>query len=217
MYTLSANFATGNGPPGGEGGDGEMELQISVNGVQQADWKTVFPDFQNKANFHNWKPYPAFAKLTLEKGTSVIKFQAPFKHLNLDYVEFVLEGAGGVGASGASAGGAAGAATGGTSAGGAIGAGGTVAGSSGGTTTSTGESGSSTTTTSGGGGTGSIAGSTSTAGTTAAAGTGTITNAGSVDSSGCALGKRSPGVLFSLGALLGLSLALRARRRAARR
>jgi hypothetical protein len=217
MYTLSANFATGNGPPGGEGGDGDMELQISVNGVQQADWKTVFPDFQNKANFHNWKPYPAFAKLTLEKGISVIKFQAPFKHLNLDYVQFTLDGAGGGGAGGASAGGAAGAGTGGTtSTGGALGTAGTLAGGSGGTTTGTGESGTTTTTTSGGGAS-SVAGSTSTAGSTTVAGTSPTTNADSGDSSGCALGKRVPSTLFSLGALLGLSFAMRSRRRAARR
>jgi hypothetical protein len=217
MYTLSANFATGNGPPGGEGGDGEMELQIFVNGVQQADWKTVFPDFQNKANFHNWKPYPAFAKLNLEKGIAVIKIQAPFKHLNLDYVQFALEGAGGVGAGGMSAGGAAGASAGGTAgAGGVTGTAGTTpAGGSGGTPTTTGESGSTTTTS---GGAGSIAGSTPTAGTTAAAGT-PATNVDSGDTAGgcgCALGKRGPGALFSLGALLSLVLGMSARRRTRR-
>lgn len=112
MYTLSSSFATGNGPPGGEGGDGEMQLLISVNGVQQADWKATFPDYQNKANFHNWKPYPAFAMLSLEAGLQVIQFKAPFKHLNLDYVQFDLVGGegngGGSGTSGgATAGGAA--------------------------------------------------------------------------------------------------------------
>jgi hypothetical protein len=130
-YTLSSSFATGNGPPGGEGGDGEMQLLISVNGVQQADWKVTFPDYQNKANFHNWKPYPAFAMLTLEAGLQVIQLKAPFKHLNLDYVQLDLVGgegntggAGGTGG-GATAGGAASTA-GSTSSGGANNAGGAV-------------------------------------------------------------------------------------------
>jgi MYXO-CTERM domain-containing protein len=89
-----------------------MELVIFVNGTQQADWKTTFPDYQNKANFHLWKAYPNFAELTLEAGLSVIKFQAPFKHLNLDYVDVALEG----GATGGS-GGTGGTANGGTAAG----------------------------------------------------------------------------------------------------
>lgn len=120
-YQLSASFSTGNGPPGGEGGDGEMELIIFVNGTQQADWKTTFPDYQNKANFHNWKAYPNFAELTLEAGPAVIKFQAPFKHLNLDYVDVALEGgdSGGAGGAGGSANGGSGGAAAGTETGGA--------------------------------------------------------------------------------------------------
>jgi MYXO-CTERM domain-containing protein len=103
-YSLSANFSTGNGPPGGEGGDGDMEVIVFANEVQLADWHEVFPDFQNKANFHNWKPYPNFAMIPLEAGLQVIKIQLPFKHLNLDYIQFDLMGAGGssgVGGSGA--------------------------------------------------------------------------------------------------------------------
>lgn len=115
-YKLSSSFATGNGPPGGEGGDGQMELIIFVNGVQQADWKATFPDFENKANFHNWKAYPDFAMLTLDAGLQVIKIQAPFKHLNLDYVELEL-----VGGSGGGSGGGAGVAGAGGSAGGSAG------------------------------------------------------------------------------------------------
>lgn len=111
-YQLSASFSTGNGPPGGEGGDGEMELVIFVNGTQQADWKTTFPDYQNKANFHLWKAYPNFAELTLEAGLSVIKFQAPFKHLNLDYVDVALEGGDNGGTGGSANGGTGGAAAG---------------------------------------------------------------------------------------------------------
>ena len=208
MYTLNANFSTGNGPPGGEGGDGEMELIISVNGTQQADWKTVFPDFADKANFHNWKPYPGFAKLNLEKGIAVVKFQAPFKHLNLDYVEFTLDGAGSVGGGGA---------TGASGAAGATGISGTGSdvGGSGGLPTTTGESGTGTSS----GGTGNLAGSTGTAGTTTVAGAPlTSTDGGDSSGCGCAVGKqRGPSVLLGLGALLGLALATRARRRAARR
>ena len=92
MYTLNANFSTGNGPPGGEGGDGEMELIISVNGTKVTSWHTVLPDFADKANFHNWKPYPAFATIALDVGLQVVKFQAPYKHLNLDVVDFALVG-----------------------------------------------------------------------------------------------------------------------------
>jgi len=222
-YTLNANFSTGNGPPGGEGGDGEMELIISVNGTQQADWKTVFPDFQNKANFHNWKPYPAFAKLNLEQGIAVIKFQAPFKHLNLDYVEFTLDGAGTVGGGGANGAGGtagtagAGGATGASGAAGALGTSGTgtEVGGSGGLPSTSGESGTGTSS----GGTGNLAGTTGAAGTTNPA-SAPLASTASGDSGGCgcAVGKqRGPGALFGLGALLGLALATRARRRAARR
>jgi hypothetical protein len=94
-YTLSTTFASGNGPPGGEGGDGTMGLQISVNGTMMVDWKDSFPDFATKANYHNWKPYPAFATLTLDKGLQVLKFQCTANHLNLDYVQFALAGADG--------------------------------------------------------------------------------------------------------------------------
>ena len=94
-YTLSTTFASGNGPPGGEGGDGTMGLQISVNGTMMVDWKDSFPNFATKANYHNWKPYPAFATLTLDKGLQVLKLQCTANHLNLDYVEFALAGADG--------------------------------------------------------------------------------------------------------------------------
>jgi hypothetical protein len=92
-YTLSTTFASGNGPPGGEGGDGTMGLQISVNGTMMVDWKDSFPGFATKANYHNWKPYPAFATLALDKGLQVLKFQCTANHLNLDYVQFALVGA----------------------------------------------------------------------------------------------------------------------------
>jgi hypothetical protein len=214
MYTLSAVFATGNGPPGGEGGDGEMELVIFVNGVQQADWKTTFPDFQNKANFHNWKPYPKFAMVTLTAGIQIIKFQAPFKHLNLDYVQFDLLGAGGTpgngGAGGASdTGGAAGTTT---STGGMPAAAGT--GSSAGTP---GESGGNPAS----GGAAAMPGGSSAAGMTGVSGSSaSVTNdADNPDSDGCACkqGKApSRGSLAALYAALGLGV-VGARRRSARR
>ena len=130
MYTLSSTFSTGNGPPGGEGGDGQMELDISVNGTKVATWHTVLPDFQNKANFHNWKPYPSFATIPLDAGLQVIKFQAPYKHLNLDVVDLELVGATGAGgAAGGGAGGSPGAGgSTGAAGGGATGAGGSTRG-----------------------------------------------------------------------------------------
>jgi hypothetical protein len=111
MYTLSSTWSSGNGPPGGEGGDGAMGLQVFVNGTQLAEWKDSFPAYQTTANFHNWKPYPNFATITLEAGPQLIKLQSTSKHLNLDYVDFELVGGGGdtssAGAGGAIAGGGA--------------------------------------------------------------------------------------------------------------
>ena len=95
MYTLSSTWSSGNGPPGGEGGDGTMGLQVFVNGTKLADWKDSFPNYQTTANFHNWKPYPSFATIALEAGLQLIKLQSTSKHLNLDYVDFELVGDGG--------------------------------------------------------------------------------------------------------------------------
>jgi hypothetical protein len=92
-YSLSSTWATGNGPPGGEGGDGTMGLQIFVNGTMMVDWKDSFPAYQTKASYHNWKPYPDFATITLEAGLQVLKFQLTSNHLNLDYVQFAPMGA----------------------------------------------------------------------------------------------------------------------------
>ncbi len=210
MYTLSANFATGNGPPGGEGGDGQMELIISVNGTMMADWKATFPDFENKANFHNWKAYPKFATLTLEAGPQVIKFQAPFKHLNLDYVQLELVGGGtdpGTGGAGGASGGA-GASAGGVGGASNAGAGGAAsAGTPGTGGTSEGTAGSSAAGTP-------SAGASSTAGTTGTAGSAPII-APADDSSGCAcrLLPTPHGAVGGSGALLLLGLCAWARRR----
>ena len=95
MYTVSSTWSSGNGPPGGEGGDGAMGLQVFVNGTKLADWKDSFPGYQTTANFHNWKPYQSFATVALEAGMQLIKLQSTSKHLNLDYVDFELVGGGG--------------------------------------------------------------------------------------------------------------------------
>jgi len=126
-YQVGSTWATGNGNPGGEGGNGTMELQISVNGTMMLDWKDTFPNYGTTADFHHWKPYPDMGTITLQTGLQVIKMLSVDPHLNLDYVEFSLVGAdGGVisSGSGSSSGGSAasgssssGAATGGSSAG----------------------------------------------------------------------------------------------------
>jgi hypothetical protein len=89
-YSLSSTWATGNGPPGGEGGDGTMGLQVFVNGTMAATWNAIFPNYETTASYHNWKAYPGFTTITLAAGPQVIKLQSTTKHFNLDYVEFDL-------------------------------------------------------------------------------------------------------------------------------
>ncbi len=89
-YSLSSTWATGNGPPGGEGGDGTMGLEVFVNGTMAATWSAGFPNYQTEASYHNWRAYPGFATITLAAGIQVIKLQSMTKHLNLDYVDFEL-------------------------------------------------------------------------------------------------------------------------------
>jgi hypothetical protein len=109
-YSLSSSWATGNGPPGGEGGDGTMGLQVFVNGTMAATWNAIFPNYETEASYHNWRSYPSFATITLEAGPQVIKLQSTTKHLNLDYVEFDLVAPdGGLESSSGSSGGASGA------------------------------------------------------------------------------------------------------------
>jgi hypothetical protein len=91
-YNLSSTWSSGNGPPGGEGGDGSMGLEVFVNDTKVATWTAGFPNYTTKANFHNWIPYPSLATITLEAGPQLIKLQSTTKHLNLDYVEFALAG-----------------------------------------------------------------------------------------------------------------------------
>jgi hypothetical protein len=122
-YSLSSTWATGNGPPGGEGGDGTMGLQVFVNGTMAATWSAIFPNYETEASYHNWRSYPSFATITLVAGLQVIKLQSTTKHLNLDYVELDLVAPDGglesssgstAGGSGASGGVGTGAATGGS-------------------------------------------------------------------------------------------------------
>jgi len=94
-YQVSSTWASGNGNPGGEGGNGDVELQVSVNGTMMLDWKDVFPNYNTTADFHHWKPYPNMGTVTLQEGPQVIKLLSVDPHLNLDYVEFDLLGADG--------------------------------------------------------------------------------------------------------------------------
>jgi MYXO-CTERM domain-containing protein len=94
-FVVSSTWASGNGNPGKEGGDGAMELQVSVNGTMMLDWKDTFPNYNTTANFHNWKTYSNMGTVTLQAGLQVIKLLSVDPHLNLDYVQFTLPGADG--------------------------------------------------------------------------------------------------------------------------
>jgi hypothetical protein len=90
-YRVGSTWASGNGPPGKEGGNGAMELQVFANGTKELDWTAAFPDYATQANFHDWKPYPNMGTVTLAAGLQVIKLDTGADpHLNLDYVEFSL-------------------------------------------------------------------------------------------------------------------------------
>jgi MYXO-CTERM domain-containing protein len=229
-YMLSTTWSSGNGPPGGEGGDGAMGLQVYANGTKLADWSDTFPNFDTKASFHFWKPYPNFAMVTLAAGAQVIQLKSTSKHLNLDYMQFDLMGAaggsdGGAGAPGAGGSSDAGATTGAAGTGGTTGAAGATG--TGGDTGTTGAGGSSPTT--GAAGTGATgAGGTSgtttgTAGSSAGGTTGNGTGAGGVvggggtksSSSGCSIAAsgRSSGSLAVGGLLVVAGLLARRRRR----
>jgi|HubBroStandDraft_1064217.scaffolds.fasta_scaffold00481_17 hypothetical protein len=110
-YSLSSTWASGNGPPGGEGGDGAMGLQVYSNGTMVGSWTATFPNYETEANFHNWKAYPNFATITLAAGLQVIKLESTSKHLNTSYVQFdLLTADGGIDDGDGSAGGSSGAA-----------------------------------------------------------------------------------------------------------
>ena len=206
MYALSSTWATGNGPPGGEGGDGTMGLAVFSNGTQLATWSATFPNFNTTADFHHWKNYPSMATVMLTAGPQIIKLQSKSKHLQMDYVQFDLVGADGgivqtgtAGASGSTDGGATGAAgsttTGAAGSSGSTGTAGNsgttgTAGTSGGTVGGGGDA------TAGASGSGSAGASAGTAGTTGTAGatasTGGAGSTGGKSSGGCAVGPTAP-------------------------
>ena len=222
-YMLSSTWSSGNGPPGGEGGDGAMGLDVYSNGTKLATWTSTFPDYQDKASFHFWKPYPNFTMATLPAGLQVIKLESTSKHLNLDYVQFDLMGAGasdgGAGAAGTDAGGASDASTtGAAGASGAAGAGTGTAGDTGGSAgagATTGSAGAGGTT--GGAGAGSAGATGTGAGGTTGTGSGTAgAGTGGKSSGGCALapsGRPNGGSLAAGGLLIIAGLLARRRRR----
>jgi len=89
-YSLSSTWATGSGPPGGEGGNGDMGLSVFSNSTKLASWTAVFPNFETTADYHHWKAYPSFATVTLIAGPQVIELESEATALQLDYVEFSL-------------------------------------------------------------------------------------------------------------------------------
>jgi hypothetical protein len=231
-YSLSSTWATGSGPPGGEGGNGDMGLSVFSNGTKLATWTAVFPNFNMYADYHHWVAYPSFASVTLAAGPQVIQLYSEATALQLDYVQFALvTGDGGLDSGD---GGAAGSAANDASAS----SGSTASGSSGG------QSGATTNASGSASGSLSTSGAVSTSGMTSptngtASGTGTSTGtipsgttsgaaapstgssaspptgAQGHTSSGCALApaRRTPGLAFAF-ALLAASLArLRNRRR----
>jgi len=230
MYAVSSTWSSGNGPPGGEGGDGAMGLQIYSNGTKLADWKSSWPDFNTTADFHHWKAYPAFTMVMLTAGKQVIKLQSTSKHLNLDYVEFRLAGVDSTTGAGGNGGGAGASGTGGSPPmNGIVGAAGVTGSAGGGAAGATGAAGSDATGTAGAGSTGTGGdgatagmggGNTGTAG--AASGAGTAGSSGGVagtggapkakSSGGCAVtGAPGAGWLALLAAALGLAIARRRR------
>jgi hypothetical protein len=223
-YSLSSTWASGAGPPGGEGGDGSMGLAVFSNNVMIGMWSAIFPNFNMYADFHHWKAYPSFMTVQLAAGPQVIKLMSKAKHLQLDYVTFELMGADGGAPTGA--GGAPG--SGGTTGGGAAGATGTTgtAGANGaaGATDTSGAAGSGATgaagSTSGSGAAGSTSGGAAGANGGAAGTGGGVTSGaagkggGSKSSGGCALAPSAAGGgTASLFVLLAAALLGRRRRR----
>jgi hypothetical protein len=225
-YSLSSTWATGAGPPGGEGGDGSMGLAVFSNDTQVATWSAIFPNFNTEADFHHWKAYPNFATAQLTAGPQVIKLESKAKHLQLDYVQFDLMSAdGGVTPTDSGTPPADGGATGagGSGAGGTTGAAGAsgAAGSSGaaGATATTGAAGDGSNTggagTTGAAGTGTTGAAGTGAGQTGAAGSGTKSAS---KSGGCSLaatattGSGAAGSFLAV-AMMALGLVRRTRRR----
>ncbi len=94
-YSLSSTWATGAGPPGGEGGDGAVGLAVFSNDTQVATWSAIFPNFNTEADFHHWKAHTNELKaVTLTVGTQVIVPAASSSNPpQRIYVQFDLAGA----------------------------------------------------------------------------------------------------------------------------
>jgi MYXO-CTERM domain-containing protein len=186
-YSLSSTWASGNGPPGGEGGNGDMGLEVFSNGTKLATWTAVFPDYNTEADFHHWVAYPNFATVTLTAGPQVIKLQSGAKHLQLDYVEFTLGASdGGTEPEADSAASGSGAGS-GTSSGSVASTGSAASGVASGTSSGTTGPSSGTVATTGGGTT-----SGTTTGGSAGAGSGTIVGTSGVGASGSSSGTVGP-------------------------
>jgi hypothetical protein len=224
-YNVSSTWASGNGPPGGEGGDGTMGLSVFSNGVKLGTWSAIFPNFNMFADFHHWKTYPSMMTVNLTAGLQVIKLQSNSKHLQLDFVQFDLVGAdGGVpegdasttGAAGAGAAGAGGSGAAGTgavtgtagAAGGAAGAGGSTGGATAGA--AGGSSGPGSAGVSGTAGAGTVSGA---AGSTSGGAAGSAPAAAHASSSGCAIAGSGASDWSAGASLLTLGCALLSLRR----
>jgi hypothetical protein len=232
-YSLSSTWATGSGPPGGEGGNGDIGLSVFSNSTKLTTWSAVFPNFNTTADYHHWKAYPSFATVMLTAGPQVIQLQAGATALQLDYVQFALvtgdsgidNGDGSLSGSGASDASASSGATGGGSSGSQSGALAGATGSGGASSGSLSTSGTASMTTTSGVPNGAASGSAATSGaipvgTTSGAvspssGSGATPPTGeqSHTASGCALAapRWTPGLAFGF-ALFAASLARRRKR-----
>ncbi len=190
-YVVGSTWASGNGNPGKEGGDGAMELTISLPGAtantwtQVLDWKATFPNYNTTANFHNWMPYPNMGTIQLQAGMTVVQMKSIDPHLNLDYVEFSLAGADGGVISGGSGSGSGTSAGSGSSASGSA-TSGTLAAS--GTAGASGSAGSGATSASGASSTSGVASSGSLGATSGTAASGSLATSGTTTSGGAGSG-----------------------------
>ena len=80
MYQLSTTWASA----------ANIDVKISFNGTLATEFK-----MNTTGDYHNWVPGPAFATVPLEAGVQVMRFQSVTEHVNMDYVQFALKGAGG--------------------------------------------------------------------------------------------------------------------------
>lgn len=77
-YWLSSHFAS-------EGNT--IKVHVKFNGVNRTGSVTI----PGTNGYHNWRHYPAFAKVTLDTGLQVMQFYLEQAHVNWDYVSFSQE------------------------------------------------------------------------------------------------------------------------------